>query len=76
MKKAYKELIIPITKNEIIKKNLKLYAYLIGSGLISLLLSKLIDRPELTIVLTPIINIIGWQIEQQIKGMGITRLFK
>jgi len=65
-----------ITLSEIAKKNLKIVGYLLASGILSWVLTQLINKPELTMVLIPVVNFVLWQIEQELKKEGVSEIVK
>lgn len=66
-----------IMLSEVAWKDVRIVAYLVGSGLLGYLLSRIADKPELTVVLAPAINYVLYRIEKELTGEGYVKaLFK
>lgn len=65
-----------ITLSEVQKKDLKIVGYLVVSGLLGIGLSWVMQKPELTVVVTPAINYILFRIEKELTDQGYRAALK
>ena len=59
-----------ITFSDVNKKRLRIIGYLISSGVLGLILSMVVDRPELAAVFVPAINFVLYSIVEELKNEG------
>ena len=65
-----------ITLSDVAWKDVRIFAYLLISGVLGYLLSKIANRPELLPVLTPAINYILYRIEKELGSEGYLKAMK
>ena len=65
-----------ITISDVLKKQLKIIAYLLVSGGLGYGLALLADRPELAIIFAPAINYAIYTISEELKKEGIVQALK
>lgn len=69
-----KKIVLP-QLSEVMEKQVKIILYLLISGGISYVSYIMSGKPEF-MILGPVFNYIGWQIEHELKNEGITRFLK
>lgn len=65
-----------ITLSEVHKKYLKIIAYLIGSGLLGVLLARIAGNQELAAIFTPAINFAIFTLEKELSSEGYIKALK
>lgn len=60
---------VTITLSEVNKKNLRILAYLVGSWIVALALSYVLNNEKL-VGLAPALNFVVYLIEKELKGEG------
>ncbi|MBP9819399.1 hypothetical protein KBC79_01535 [Candidatus Woesebacteria bacterium] len=65
-----------LTISDVAKKDLKIVAYLVVSGVLGFAISKLADQPELIVVVTPAINYVLYRINKELDNEGYVKALK
>jgi hypothetical protein len=66
-----------ITISDVNKKNLKIVAYLIGSGILGYLSATyVVGNPMLTIIFAPAINFVAYSLVNELSKEGYTEAIK
>ncbi len=65
-----------ITLSSVIQKHLTIVGYLLASGLLGLGAAYIVDKPELSLVLTPVINYIMYAVKKELDNEGVLKAVK
>ena len=65
-----------LTLSDVQQKDIKIISYLVVSGLLGLALAWLLERPELALILSPMVNYIIYRVNQELSGQGYRSVMK
>jgi len=73
-KKEYMKNVIKLS--DVAWKDARIVVYLLVSGILGIVLSRIADKPELIPVLTPVINYVLYRIEKELSNEGYLKAIK
>ena len=65
-----------IVLSDVLKKHIKIVAYLVVSGVLGYVLALLANKPELTVVFAPAINYVLYAVKKELDKEGVVEALK